>query len=54
MKKSSEEYQWEKVYPELGSGQMVDPKYDSGQQLDSSFRKRHKIENELIDSLNEV
>ena len=51
--KTSEEYQWEKVYPELGSGQMVDPaNMTPAQQLDSALEKA-KIENELIDSLNE-
>ena len=51
--KSSEEYQWEKVYPELGSGQMIDPaNMTPAQQLDSALEKA-KIENELIDSLNE-
>ena len=51
--KTSEEYQWEKVYPELGSGQMIDPaNMTPAQQLDSALEKA-KIENELIDSLNE-
>ena len=36
--KTSEEYQWEKVYPELGSGQMVDPaNMTPAQQLDSAL-----------------
>ena len=51
--KTSEEYQWEKVYPELGSSQMIDPaNMTPAQQLDSALEKA-KIENELIDSLNE-
>ena len=50
--KTHEDYAWEKVYPELSSGQMVDPANMSpAQQLDSALEKA-KIDNELIDSLN--
>tara|TARA_B100000902_G_scaffold18326_2_gene21973 strand:- start:2581 stop:3222 length:642 start_codon:yes stop_codon:yes gene_type:complete len=50
--KAHEDYAWEKVYPELSSGQMVDPANMSpAQQLDSALEKA-KIDNELIDSLN--
>ena len=51
--KTHEDYQWEKVYPELGNDQMTDPaKMTPAQQLDNALEKA-KIDNELVDSLNE-
>ena len=51
--KTHEEYNWEKVYPELSHDQMTDPANMSpAQQLDSALEKS-KIDNELIESLNE-
>tara|TARA_B110000459_G_scaffold88829_1_gene99446 strand:- start:477 stop:1085 length:609 start_codon:yes stop_codon:yes gene_type:complete len=51
--KTHEEYEWDKVYPELSHDQMTDPADMSpAQQLDSALEKS-KIDNELIESLNE-
>ncbi len=51
--KTHEEYEWDKVYPELSHDQMTDPANMSpAQQLDSALEKS-KIDNELIESLNE-
>jgi hypothetical protein len=51
--KTHEEYEWDKVYPELSNDQMTDPANMSpAQQLDSALEKS-KIDNELIESLNE-
>ena len=51
--KTHEEYEWDKVYPELSHDQMTDPANMSpAQQLDSALEKS-KIDNELIESLNQ-
>ena len=51
--KTHEEYEWDKVYPELSHDQMTDPANMSpAQQLDSALEKS-KIDNELIESLND-
>ena len=50
--KNHEEYEWERVYPQLGHA-MTDPANPSpAQQLDNALEKA-KIDNELIESLNE-
>jgi uncharacterized phage infection (PIP) family protein YhgE len=50
--KQHEEYQWDKVYPELGHS-MTDPaNMTPSQQLDNALEKA-KIDNALIESLNE-
>jgi gliding motility-associated protein GldL len=51
--KTHEEYNWEKVYPQLSDEDMTDPANMSpAQQLDSALEKA-KIDNALIESLNE-
>ena len=51
--KTHEEYNWEKVYPQLVNEDMTDPANMSpAQQLDSALEKA-KIDNALIESLNE-
>jgi len=51
--KTHAEYEWEKVYPVLGNDHMTDPANMSpAQQLDSALEKA-KIDNELVESLNE-
>ena len=51
--KTNEEYNWEKVYPQLVNEDMTDPANMSpAQQLDSALEKA-KIDNALIESLNE-
>jgi len=51
--KTHEEYNWEKVYPQLANEDMTDPANMSpAQQLDSALEKA-KIDNALIESLNE-
>ena len=51
--KTHEDYQWEKVYPELGNDHMTDPANDdSFSTIRQCFRKA-KIDNELVESLNE-
>ncbi len=51
--KVHEDYQWEKVYPELGNDHMTDPaNMTPAQQLDNALEKA-KIDNELVESLNE-
>ena len=51
--KTHDEYEWEKVHPELRPDYMTDPANMSpAQQLDSALEKS-KIDNALIESLNE-
>jgi len=51
--KTHEEYEWEKVYPILGHDHMTDPANMSpAQQLDNALEKA-KIDNALVESLNE-
>lgn len=51
--KVHEEYEWEKVYPVLGHDHMTDPaNMTPAQQLDTAL-ERAKIDNELVESLNE-
>ena len=51
--KTHVEYEWEKVYPVLGYDHMTDPaNMTPAQQLDDALEKA-KIDNELIESLNE-
>lgn len=51
--KTHAEYEWEKVYPVLGHDHMTDPaNMTPAQQLDDALEKA-KIDNELVESLNE-
>ena len=51
--KTHTEYEWDKVYPVLGHDHMTDPaNMTPAQQLDDALEKA-KIDNELVESLNE-